>query len=186
MSPLVILGIALGLAMDCFAVAVGASVTLQRATARQTFRLSFHFGLFQFLMPVAGWLAGFKLADLMAAFDHWVAFGLLAFVGAKTVWTALHADSREVRSGDPTRRLSLVMLSVATSIDALAVGFTFAMLGVRVWGPAAVIGLVSAAVTVVGIEIGSRLGARFGRRVEVLGGLLLIAIGIKILLQHIG
>lgn len=185
MSPLVILSIALGLAMDCFAVAVGASVTLRRATARQTFRLAFHFGLFQFVMPVLGWLAGLTVANLMRLFDHWVAFGLLTFIGGKAIFTALRQKGGEVHAGDPTRGASLVMLSVATSIDALAVGFSFAMLGVRVWGPSVVIGVVSSAVTVIGMELGSRLGARFGRRVEILGGLVLIAIGIKILLQHI-
>ena len=186
MSPLVILGIALGLAMDCFAVAVGASVTLRRATARQTFRLAFHFGLFQFLMPVLGWLAGLTVANLMALFNHWVAFGLLSFVGGKAIFTALRGGGEEMPVADPTRGVALVMLSVATSIDALAVGFSFAMLGVRAWGPSVVIGVVSGAVTVIGMELGSRLGARFGRRVEILGGLLLIALGIKILLQHIG
>jgi putative Mn2+ efflux pump MntP len=185
-NPVVILGIALGLAMDCFAVAVGASVTLRRATGRQTFRLAFHFGLFQFLMPVLGWLAGLTVADVMALFDHWVAFGLLTFIGGKSVFVALRRKGGEARADDPTRGASLVMLSVATSIDALAVGFSFAMLGVRVWGPSVVIGVVSAAVTVIGMELGSRLGARFGRRMEILGGLVLIAIGIKILLQHIG
>jgi putative Mn2+ efflux pump MntP len=186
MNTFVILGIALGLAMDCFAVAAATSVTLRPATARQTFRLAFHFGLFQFLMPVLGWLAGLTVADLMARFDHWVAFGLLAFIGGKSVWTALRGESEGARSDDPTRGASLVMLSVATSIDALAVGFSFAMLHVKVWFPSAMIGVVSALVTVVGMEVGSRLGGRFGRRVEVLGGLVLIAIGIKILVQHIG
>jgi putative Mn2+ efflux pump MntP len=185
-SPLVILAIALGLAMDCFAVALGASVTLRRATARQTFRLAFHFGLFQFLMPVLGWLAGLTVASLMAKVDHWVAFGLLTFIGSKVIFMALRHKGEEVHAGDPTRGVPLVMLSVATSIDALAVGFSFAMLGVKVWGPCIVIGVVSSAMTGIGMELGSRLGARFGRRVEILGGLVLIAIGIKILLQHIG
>jgi putative Mn2+ efflux pump MntP len=185
-SVLVILGIALGLAMDCFAVAMGASVMLRRATGRQTFRLAFHFGLFQFLMPVLGWLAGLTVANVMVLFDHWVAFGLLTFIGGKSVLVALRGKGEEAHAGDPTRGASLVMLSVATSIDALAVGFSFAMLGVKAWGPSVVIGVVSSAVTVIGMQVGSRLGARFGRRMEILGGLVLIAIGIKILLQHIG
>jgi putative Mn2+ efflux pump MntP len=185
-SLIVILGIAFGLAMDCFAVAVGASVALRRTTARQTLRLAFHFGLFQFLMPVLGWLAGLTVAGPLGMLDHWIAFGLLAFIGGKAVWTALRGESEGVRAADPTRGATLLMLSVATSIDALGVGFSFAMLGVRVWGPSVVIGLVSGAVTAIGMEVGSRLGERFGRRVEVLGGLILIAIGIKILLQHVG
>jgi putative Mn2+ efflux pump MntP len=186
MGTLVILGIAVGLAMDCFAVAVASSVALRRATARQTFRLAFHFGLFQFLMPVVGWLAGLTVAGMVALFDHWVAFGLLVFVGSKSIWTAVHEKGEDGGGDDPTRGATLVMLSVATSIDALAVGLSFAMLGVKVWAPSLAIGLVSAAVTAVGMRIGSRLGERFGRRVEILGGLVLIAIGIKILWQHIG
>lgn len=183
MDTFAILGIAVGLALDCFAVAVGSSVALRRATVRQTFRLAFYFGLFQFLMPVVGWLAGLTVAQHVALFDHWVAFGLLAFVGGKAIWSARR---EKVRADDPTQGATLVVLSVATSIDALAVGFSFAMLGVTVWVPSAVIGLVTAALTALGMQVGSRLGERFGRRVEILGGLVLIAIGLKILLQHIG
>jgi putative Mn2+ efflux pump MntP len=186
MSTTVILGIALGLAMDCFAVALGSGAALRGATPRQTFRLSFHFGLFQALMPVVGWLAGLSVTSMISFWDHWVVFGLLGFVGVKAIWTALREDVRERRAGDPTRGASLVALSVATSVDALAVGFSFAMLGVTVWFPSVVIGVVSAAVTAVGMHIGSRLGERFGPRMEILGGLVLIAIGVKILLDHLG
>lgn len=186
MDTFAILGIAVGLALDCFAVAVGSSVALRRATVRQTFRLAFYFGLFQFLMPVVGWLAGLTVAQHVALFDHWVAFGLLAFVGGKAIWSARREKGEKVRADDPTQGATLVVLSVATSIDALAVGFSFAMLGVTVWVPSAVIGLVTAALTALGMRVGSRLGERFGRRVEILGGLVLIAIGLKILLQHIG
>ena len=185
MKLLVVIGIALGLAMDAFAVAIASTVSLPRATPRQVFRLSFHFGLFQFLMPVVGWLAGVSIASSVTAWDHWVAFALLGFVGSKAIWVAL-AGSPEVRStGDPTRGVSLLALSLATSVDALAIGFTFAMLEVRIWDPCAVIGVVTAAVTALGMQIGPRLGARFGRVTEVLGGLVLIAIGCKILIDHL-
>jgi putative Mn2+ efflux pump MntP len=186
MDHLVIFGIALGLAMDAFAVAVAASATLRGATARQTFRFSFHFGLFQFLMPVIGWAAGQTIADWAKSWDHWLAFGILVGIGGKALVTALrHKDEPKVERADPTRGWSLVLLSLATSIDALAVGLSFAMLGVAIWYPSAIIGLVAAAITFVGMRIGSRLGAFLGWRVEVLGGAALILIGIKVLADHI-
>ena len=186
MNTLSILGIAVGLSMDAFAVAIAASIALGHVTRRQLFRFSFHFGLFQAMMPVIGWYAGRSIARWVATWDHWVAFILLVFVGGKAIYEAL----REEEAGgdqphDPTRGWSLVMLSVATSIDALAVGFSFAMLGVNVWGPAAIIGCVTGSLTLMGMLLASRVGARFGKRVEVLGGLVLIGIGLRILLQHL-
>lgn len=180
----VILGIAVGLAMDAFAVAIASSVTMGEVSRRQVFRLSFHFGLFQAMMPMLGWLAGLTLQRVMVNWNHWLAFGLLAFVGGRAIAAALRDDEENIKS-DPTRGASLVMLSVATSIDALAVGVSFAMLRVHIWYPSAVIGLVAASMTIVGMRIGSRLGSRFGQRMEIIGGLVLIAIGIKILSDHI-
>jgi putative Mn2+ efflux pump MntP len=186
MNLLVILGIAVGLAMDTFAVAVATSVMLGRVTGRQVFRFSFHFGLFQAMMPILGWLAGSSFVYAIGGWDHWIAFGLLAFIGGKAIYTVYAGPkgSNQNDRGDPTRGLSLVILSTATSIDALAVGISFAVLGVRIWYPAALIGLVTAAITLTGMLIGSRVGERFGKRVEVLGGLILIGIGLRILFQH--
>jgi len=180
-----ILGIAFGLAMDAFAVSLGASAVLRRVSTRQYFRFAFHFGLFQFLMPVLGWLGGSTVAGLAASFDHWVAFGLLAFIGAKMIREALADRAGERLRGDPTRGWSLVALSVATSIDALAVGFSFAMLAVSVWYPSVIIGVVAAGMTLLGMRLGGRLGHRFGRMMEVIGGLVLLAIGTRILWQHL-
>ena len=180
-----ILGIAFGLAMDAFAVSLGASAVLRRVSTRQYFRFAFHFGLFQFLMPVVGWLGGSTIAGLAAAFDHWVAFGLLALIGAKMIREALADGAEERLRGDPTRGWSLVALSVATSIDALAVGFSFAMLAVSVWYPSVIIGVVAAGMTLLGMRVGGRLGHRFGRMMEVIGGLVLLAIGTRILWQHL-
>ena len=185
MNATVIVGIALGLAMDCFAVAIGASVALRGATPRQTFRLSFHFGLFQALMPVVGWLAGLSVVRTISFWDHWVAFGLLCFVGGKALWTALSGDGKEREAEDPTRGWSLVILSVATSIDALAVGLTLAMLHVSIWLPIAVIGVTTASLTVAGMYFGARLGTRFGKAMEIIGGLVLIGIGVKIVFDHL-
>jgi len=184
MDPLTLLGIAVALAMDAFAVALGTGLTLERLTGRHLFRLGFHFGLFQALMPVVGWLAGLTVQRWIADYDHWIAFGLLSFVGGKMIYEALHDGDEEAAASDPTRGLSLVLLSVATSIDALAVGLTLAMLGVEIWLPSLVIGLVAGALTVAGMLLGRRIGAAWGPRVEVFGGLVLIAIGVKILLEH--
>lgn len=179
--------IALALAMDAFAVALGAGLTLERLGRRHLFRLGFHFGLFQALMPIVGWLAGLTVQRWISAYDHWLAFGLLTLVGAKMIREALAGEDRDTER-DPTRGLTLVLLSVATSIDALAVGLSLAVLGVSIWLPALVIGLVAGALTVTGMLLGRRLGARLGAlwgpRVEIAGGLILIAIGVKILLDH--
>lgn len=185
MNLLVILGIAIGLSMDAFAVAIAASITLHPVTRRQVFRFGFHFGLFQALMPVLGWLLGSTVVHWVAAFDHWIAFGLLAYVGGKAIVDALRHDDDKNAASDPTRGWSLVVFSVATSIDAFAVGLSFACLGVSVWYPAVVIGLTTGALTSLGMLIGARLGARLGKRMEVAGGLVLIAIGIKILVDHL-
>lgn len=176
--------IALGLAMDAFAVSVGAGLALGRVTRRQAFRMSFHFGLFQFLMPIIGWLAGQTVRGYIESYDHWAAFGLLAFVGGKMIWEAFHADGKKER-GDPTRGVTLLALSVATSIDALAVGLGLAMLNVNILYPSIVIGVVAAGLSALGINIGRAVGARFSHGVEIIGGLILIGIGTKILIEHL-
>jgi putative Mn2+ efflux pump MntP len=184
-STLTLLGIAIGLAMDAFAVAIGAGLQLVEVTPRQTFRLAWHFGLFQAFMPVIGWLAGRTLVQYIAPVDHWIAFGLLAFIGGKMVYEAFQEKGDEADACDPTRGLRLVMLSIATSIDALAVGLSLAVLGVSIWYPALVIGIVAGVLTTIGLDLGKRFGALLGRRMEVVGGLILIGIGVKILVEHL-
>lgn len=184
MELLPLVGIALGLAMDAFSVAVATGICLGKVHPRQAFRLSFHFGLFQFGMPVLGWTAGSLVAEQIRSFDHWLAFGLLSFVGGKMIWEALHPEEECVR-GDPTRGISLVMLSLATSIDAFAVGLSLALLGAPVLFPSLVIGAVAGNMTLLGLQIRRRAGNLLGRRMEIVGGLVLIAIGIKILVEHL-
>ncbi|RMF42991.1 MAG: manganese efflux pump, partial [Deltaproteobacteria bacterium] len=134
MDILTLLALAVALAMDAFAVALGTSLALPRLTGRHLFRLGWHFGLFQALMPIAGWLAGLTVQRWIVAIDHWIAFGLLLFIGGRMIREAI-AGEEERSETDPTRGWSLVLLSVATSIDALAVGLTLAMLGVSIWFP---------------------------------------------------
>jgi len=186
LNGLTVLGVAFGLAMDAFAVSVAAGLSLEQVTARHRFRLGFHFGLFQFLMPILGWLAGKGIAGRVQAFDHWVAFGLLCLVGGKMIWESRTPhDAERAPRADPTRGWSLVTLSVATSLDALAVGFSMAALGVSVFSASVVIGLVAGAMTVVGLGLGRRLGSGCGRWAELVGGLVLLFIGAKILVSHL-
>lgn len=184
MDIITLLGIAIALAMDAFAVALSAGLILPKLTGRHLFRLGFHFGLFQALMPILGWLAGVSVRQQIEAFDHWLAFGLLTLVGGKMLWEAWQGDDGKEREDDPTRGLSLIMLSIATSIDALAVGLSLAVLGVTIWTPALVIGITAGVLTICGMLLGRRVGRRWGSRVEILGGLILIAIGLKILIEH--
>lgn len=183
MNWLSVLGLALGLAMDAFAVAIAAGLSLSQVTPRQTFRLAFHFGLFQFMMPIFGWLGGRQLVDAISPYDHWVAFALLGVVGGKMLLEAGRPQD-EASFSDPTRGVMLVTLSLATSMDALAVGLSMALIDVSMWGPSVVIGLVAATLTAIGIRYGSKLGASWGRKAEVAGGCILLAIGLHILLSH--
>ncbi len=183
MGKLELLLIALGLAMDAFAVALGASATGRARGARAAFRLSFHFGLFQFLMPVLGWFAGSLVAGMIKALDHWIAFGLLCVVGGHMIAAARRPA--EVLTGDPSRGWTLVMLAVATSIDALAVGISLAMLSIDIWYASFVIGLVAAAMSLIAVRLGTVLQVCFGRRVELAGGILLVLIGVRILVGHL-
>lgn len=182
---LTILGIAVGLAMDALAVAIATGIALGVVSRRQTFRLAFHFGLFQFLMPVVGWLAGRLVERWIAPVDHWVAFGLLAFVGGKMMYEGFSGDDETRKASDPTRGATLVLLSIATSIDALAVGLSLGVMNTSIWVPAVVIGVVCGALTTAGMHLGRLAGERFGHRVEVLGGLVLVGIGVKILVEHL-
>jgi len=184
MSFIEVLLVALGLAMDAFAVCLGAGTTRHLHGPRPAFRLSFHFGLFQALMPVLGWLLGSTVQRWIAPFDHWVAFALLAFVGVRMIRSGLDANG-EAQSTDPSRGATLIMLSVATSIDALAVGLSLAVLSVGILYPAIVIGIVAAAMSLLGIFLGGRLGKVFGKRMEVIGGLILIGIGVRVVIAHL-
>jgi len=176
--------VAFGLAMDAFAVSIAAGLAIPKITGRHVFRIAFHFGLFQALMPVVGWLLGAAVARHLAAWDHWIAMALLGFIGSKMLYEAIRGEGQK-SCADPTRGARLVTLSVATSIDAFAVGLSLAMLRVSIWQPAVVIGVITAALSTVGILFGSRLGCRWGTRAQIAGGLVLIAIGVRIVISHI-
>ena len=186
MSYPVMLGIAIGLAIDAFAVAVASSIKLRGVSKRQVFRLAFHFGLFQAFMPIIGWALGQTVTDYFSYWDHWIAFVLLGGVGIKSLYEGLKNNTNEESAvKDPTKGISLVALSVATSIDALAIGLSFAVLQIPIWQPCIIIGLVAAALTTIGMFFGERIGGRLGHRAEIIGGLVLIGIGVKIVIDHL-
>jgi manganese efflux pump family protein len=186
MNWLSLMAIAVALAMDAFAVAVVTGLTIKPLTQRHVFRLAFHFGLFQFLMPLIGWEAGHAVQKHIADFDHWIAFGLLSFVGGRMIWESLWGDSEDPNyRNDPTAGWQLVVLSIATSIDAFAVGLSLGLIGSAIIMPALIIGVVAAGFTAIGMALGRQIGSRWGKRVEVFGGLILIAIGMKILFDHL-
>jgi putative Mn2+ efflux pump MntP len=179
-----ILLIALSMAMDAFAVCLGAGAQERTSGPRPVFRLTFHFGLFQFLMPVIGWFAGTTIVRYISAFDHWVAFALLAIVGIRMIQSGVSTDGKE-RKNDPSRGWTLILLAFATSIDALAIGFSLGVVGVTIWYPAILIGVVTGLISWLGIFLGNRLGQKFGKRMEIIGGIILILIGVRILLAHL-
>ena len=188
MSLITIIGIAVGLGMDAFAVAIAVGSQRERLSFRPVFRLSFHFGLFQFLMPIIGWLVGEQVSKYLSAYDHWVAFLLLFVIGGKMIYESFKNDSdhNPVGAGsDPTRKGPLILLSIATSIDALSVGFSLALLNVEIVYISIIIGVVAAAMTLAGMAFGRLLGMKFGRGMAFVGGLILIGIGVKILIEHI-
>jgi manganese efflux pump family protein len=185
MPILELIAIAIGLSMDAFAVSIATGIRLGVVTGRQTFRMAFHFGVFQAVMPVFGWYAGSVAGRFTSAFDHLIAAGILAFIGGKMIVDALKQNSPDAcRNGDPTRGGTLFALSVATSIDAFAVGLGLGMLGLGIVFPSILIGIVTASFTAVGIRLGCRIGIMFSRRMEILGGIVLIGIGVKILIDH--
>jgi manganese efflux pump family protein len=186
MRFLVVLGMAVALAMDCFAVSLGMSCGERRLTLKQILRVALFFGGFQFAMPVLGWLAGEGVLRYIERFDHWVALGLLAFVGLKMVRESFEKGEAGTADGeDRTRGVPLLVLSVATSIDALAVGLSLSVLRTSILPPAALIGVVCFALSVAGAKLGPVLGKAFGKRAELAGGLILIGIGVKIVAEHI-
>ena len=171
--------VAVGLGADAFSVAL--SVGFGGATFRQTFRLTFHFGLFQAFMPAIGWSLGQQAVGHVSRYDRWIAFGLLAGIGLKMFYEAFQEDEEEKGRGDKTRGWSLVMLSFATSIDAMGVGIGMGLSSSILFKPCLLIGLVAASMTFVGLRLGERLSRAFGQRLEVVGALILIGSGFKML-----
>lgn len=176
--------IAVGLAMDAFAVSLGIGTNGTANSARSVFRVSFHMGFFQGLMTFLGWLAGSSVAGLISAFDHWIALGLLAVVGIRMIQSGFSKDTDAPKS-DASHGSTLMMVCIATSIDAMAVGLSLAMLNTSILPPSLVIGFVTLGLSIFGLLVGKSLGHSFGKRMEILGGVILNGIGIRILITHL-
>ena len=176
--------IAVGLAMDAFAVSLGIGTTGGAISPRPIFRLAFHFGLFQGGMTLLGWIGGMFLAHLISGIDHWVILGLLGWVGIRMILSGF-SNNQEHHLSDPSRGGLLMLLSVATSLDALAIGISFAVLEVDILFSAIVIMLITAGLSLLGLLLGGRLGLRFGKRMEILGGIILIGIGFRVVFSHL-
>jgi manganese efflux pump family protein len=185
MSLVTIFLLAVALGVDAFSVAIGIGATNDKKSIAPVLRLSCAFGIFQFAMPIAGWLAGSTVVDIIAGFDHWIAFILLFLIGGNMIREGLGNKSEE-KKADATRGWPMLLLSIATSIDALAVGFSFSLLKTPILLTAVIIGIVCFFMTAVGMVFGKGLAKFFGKKVEIFGGLVLIAIGVKILIEHIG
>lgn len=190
MSELEIWILAIGLAMDCFAVSIASGIIMKRTLWVPMLTMAFLFGLFQAIMPLLGWLGGLTFSHLMENFDHWVAFAILAFLGARMIKESFK-DEEEKRNYDPTNIKVVLALAVATSLDALAIGLSFAILGrsnlSTMFHSILVIGLVSFLLSMAGLLFGSCFGCSFAKklRAELCGGVVLIIIGAKILIEHL-
>lgn len=175
--------IAVGLAMDAFAVSIAKGIVIERRRRKSALLLASFFGGFQMLMPTIGYFAGLSFREVIVGIDHWIAFGLLSFIGSKMIYDSARKDDGKK---DETLKLqSVVILSVATSIDALMVGLSFAFLQTSILDPILVIGLVTFSLSLAGFFFGCGLGRIFGNKIKIVGGLILIAIGLRILLEHL-
>lgn len=184
MDALTIILIAFGLALDAFAVSLANGIMIKTKRRKSALVTAGFFGGFQMLMPVIGWFAGLSLESVIAGVDHWVAFGLLAFIGSKMIYDAFEKD-KDGKTEQVLKLHSLLTLSIATSIDALMVGFSFAFLQTNILLPIAVIGVVTFLLSFVGFFFGCGLGRIFGNKIKIVGGLILIAIGLRILIEHL-
>ncbi len=173
--------------MDAFAVSICKGLGMHRVNYRHALVIALFFGGFQALMPLVGWALGSQFAGFITPVDHWIAFGLLAFVGGKMLWDAFHEDDGEIEPDAEKLDLKeLLMLAIATSIDALAVGISFAFLQVDIIFAVVTIGITTFVLSLVGVVVGNRFGSRYEKASTVLGGVVLILIGFKILFDHLG
>ncbi len=187
MTWLELLLTAVGLSMDAFAVAMCKGLNMQRINGKHTVIIGLFFGGFQALMPLIGWLLGTQFAHLITRVDHWVVFALLAFIGVRMILEALRGDAQTERDcGGRLDIKELTVLALATSIDALAVGISFAFLNVKIVPSVLTIGVTTFLLSMAGVAIGCRFGAKFRTKATLLGGVILVLIGVKILLEHLG
>ena len=184
MGILEILLISVGLAMDSFAVAVCKGLSMKKMNWKKAAIIGLYFGGFQALMPLIGFLLGVTFQDLVTAIDHWIAFALLGFIGGNMIKEAFDKDSENCNDNIDFK--TMVVLAVATSIDALAVGITFAFLKVNIVIALLMIGIIAFSLSVIGVKIGNKFGDKYEKKAELAGGIILVLMGLKILLEHLG
>ncbi|MEM2102451.1 MAG: manganese efflux pump MntP family protein [Candidatus Bathyarchaeia archaeon] len=184
MDIVTIMFVAFGLAMDAAAVSVTSGIAIKRVKINNALKIALFFGGFQAFMPVVGWLVGLGFVDFISGVDHWMAFGLLSFIGGKMIFDSLKIETPK-EENKPLTLYALLVLSVATSIDALAVGLSFAFLKVSLATPIVIIGTVTFLFSLMGVFAGAKLGRVFENKIEIVGGFVLIGIGIKILIEHL-
>ena len=177
--------LAVGLSMDAFAVAVCKGLALKKITFRHALIVGLWFGGFQALMPLLGYLLAARFREAIAAYDHWIAFGLLVLIGGNMIREAIF-EKEEAETDSALSFRSMLPLALATSIDALAVGVTFAFLDVRIVPSVTLIGITTLILSMIGVKMGSLFGAKYEKKAEILGGVILILLGIKTLLEHLG
>jgi len=184
MSYIEIILIAVGLSMDAFAVSITLGLSVQKLTLKHYLLPGIYFGIFQALMPLIGYFAGTLFAEKIQEFDHWVAFGLLAIIGGNMIRESFSKDE-EKSDTDKFTFISLLLLAIATSIDALAVGVTFSLFKINIYAAIAIIGLITFCISIFGVKIGNLFGMKFKSKAELVGGIVLVALGIKILIEHL-
>lgn len=177
--------IGIGLSMDAFAVALCKGLNMKKVNYVHTVIIALFFGGFQAIMPYLGWVLGKQFEDYIVSVDHWIAFGLLLYIGGKMIYEAFHGEEEE-EEDDKLDLKELTIMAIATSIDALAVGITLAFLQVNIISSITIIGITTFCLSIVGVLIGNRFGMRFKSKAEIAGGVILILIGTKILLEHLG
>lgn len=179
--------IGIGLSMDAFAVSICKGLGMKTLNMKQAVIIALFFGVFQAGMPVIGWALGTQFESYITPIDHWIAFILLAFIGGKMIWEAFHEDDEEIEAVDAKLDYKeLTLMAIATSIDALAVGITFAFLDVNIWSAVAVIGITTFVLSIIGVAVGHAFGAKYEKPASIAGGVILICLGLKILLEHLG
>ncbi len=178
--------IGIGLSMDAFAVAVCRGLKMQKLNVKHTAVIALFFGGFQALMPLIGWFLGKQFEKYITAVDHWIAFALLAFIGGKMIYDSFKKDDDDQGEKDIFNIKEIFVMAVATSIDALAVGITFAFLSVNIWSSISIIGVTTFVLSAIGVLIGHKFGTKYKNKAELAGGVILVLIGLKILLEHLG
>ena len=184
MGVLEILLISIGLAMDAFAVSICKGLAMNKMSWKKAIIIGLYFGIFQAVMPIIGFYLGVSFEEFVTSIDHWIAFGLLAFIGGNMIKEAFDKENEE--ANDDIGIKTMLLLAIATSIDALAVGITFALLDINLMLAVSLIGIITLILSIIGVKIGNRFGVKYKNKAEFVGGLILILMGVKILIEHLG